>query len=337
MSIPEDHSGLEILPARAIDMHYNVKTLLENNPCDNCLWISDFTNNADGTISVEISIRHPYPFQKYFTGFDVRGIVYTQADYYFDDSSTSRHFPALVKGDIELLNPDGYTNAYTPFNPNPQNYPPIYKYQPGGDLGGTFDSDDQEGDTAYNLFGLICYYSSEVRRHFATDAIVSRTYNFAVPAGPWEFGYAVDACWAPPLNVPVKDIKNDFPKAANTLLNYDLKVSVAGPLVGSGPVTMTIRAYSHFQDILEIYSTPFIRITDFQLTGMGSNGPKTGPVIVDNQYVEFTYDLVNALNKPPGKYPILITCTTSHPYLGEIEPKWWLNSLFSQILWVTVE
>jgi hypothetical protein len=297
-------------------------------------------NNGDGTISVDITIRHPFPANRYYTGFDVRGILYTPAHCFFkdnpDDPDVAWLFPALETGDPEVLNPDGYTNAFSPFMPNQWKYPPILKYQPGGDLGGTFDEDDKEFEGNNELFPFICYYSSEVRRHFATNEKVTRTYHIALPPGPWEFGYSVDACWAPPINVPVLDVETDFPMQANTLLTYKIDMFISGPLVGIEPSTVTIRVYSHFTDVLELFGKGCITIHPNRLTGYWE-GPDEGPIIVGDDYVEYTYELVNLVGKAPGIYPILVLCSMSSPYLDDIELKWWLNASYCQILWVTVE
>ena len=337
MHIPEDHMSIELVPVRSADLHYNVKMLLEQNPCDNCIWVSKFVNNGDGTISVDIKIRHPYIGNDYYTGFDVRGIFHTTASYPFpepDAPGPLLHFiPTLETGDPQLLNPDGYTQAYTWANPN---WAPIFKYQPGGDLGGTFEGEDW--DFQPPCLPFINYYSSKVRRHFASSAVVSRTYNIALPAGEWDFGYSVDACWAPPTNFPVFNIETDFPMRANTLHAYRMDAFMSGPLIGDNPTTLTVRVYNHFPEILQFYNHVVIRIP------LCLNDDKIysgGPVFVGDEYVEFTCDIANVLGAPDGIYPLLITGVgTTLPgdsYLWGIEKNWFRNAKNSQVVWLEVE
>jgi hypothetical protein len=342
MYVPEGHSSIEVTHARTADKHHNVKMLLEKSPCDNCLWISKFANNGDGTISVDITIRHPYPANRYYTGFDVRGIFYVPAHYFFKDPDpfgtlTGPHFPALEKGDPEVLNADGYTNAFSPFMPNQHLYPPILKYQPGGDLGGTYDEDDKEYEGNDELFPFKCYYSSEVRRHFATNEKVTRTYHIALPPGSWEFGYSVDACWAEPINVPVIDIETDFPVQANTLMNYEVEMVSSGPIIGSEPSTIVVKIYHHIPDVFEDYKLDDVIFYSKLIADHQKAGPDEGPIIIGNEYVEYSYDLYNETALPPGKYPLLAHCWLTSQYIADLDPKAGVNALFHQILWVTVE
>ncbi len=340
MYIPADHSSISITPAREANLHYNVKTLLENGPCDNCIWASGFKNNGDGTISVKISIRHPYPGNKFFTGFDVRGILYTTARYdviFFDESAGVGIIPSILTGDPELLNPDGFTDGFDAWDDGYER-PPIFDYQPGGDLGATFDSDDVNYPT-HTYWPYIDYYSSEVRRQFASFAVVERTYHIALPAGEFKFGYSVDACWAEPTKVPVTNIEADFPPQANTLVPYRIDVFLSGPLIDQESVDITVRVYHHIKDML-----PFIDLigvmpqyfmdpeTDFWLKN---------PVIVDNKYVEFKGEIRNnfPFQLQPGRYafwtyPII---ADGAPSMHDIEKGFIRNGRVMQFTWVTVE
>jgi hypothetical protein len=342
MYIPAEHSRAEVAPIRVADFHYNVKMLLEQAPCDNCLWVSKFVNHGDGTISVDVSIRHPYPGNKYFTGFDVRAILYTTANYWIANPGETHYppyvpiflIPALEAGDPEVLNPDGCTSAFYPAKYS--DYPPIFRFQYDNDLGGTLDKDDV-GEWGWNeLYPFICYYSSEVRRHFASNAVVTRTFHIALPPGEWEFNYSVDACWAPPTNVPVTDIEADFPVQANTLGYYRVDSFMSGPLVGDEPSTLTVRIYHHLPEILQYYD--YLCLYTNCITGGLIN--VFNPVIVDDKYLEYTCEIANILHVPSGRYPIVITPSISaagEDYLWDIEKKWGINSQLRQVLWVTVE
>jgi hypothetical protein len=316
--------------------------LLEQAPCDNCLWVNKLVNNGDGTVSIDISIRHPYPGNRYYTGFDVRGILHTTTHYEIKNPYASDHpqyyLPAVETGDPELLNPDAYIYGqdYSPWA-FPTSDPPIFKYQPGGDLGGTFDEDDKEFEGWNEAWPFINYYSSETRRHFATHETVTRTYHIALPPGDCEFGYTVDACWAKPIKIPVTDVEIDFPMQANTLCAYRMDAFISGPLIGLEPSMVTFRVYNHFPELLEFYDYAFF-LTDC-IEG-SPNYQDEGPTIIDDEYVEFKYKLVNELGRPPGRYPILFLCGLSTPgchYCNQIEEDWNRNCAICQVLWVTVE
>lgn len=343
MYVPEDHSRVEILPVRSGEFHYNVKVLLEEAPCDNCLSVSKFVNNGDGTISVDIKIRHPFPGDSYFTGFDVRGIFYTTAHYNIEKTipliDILHQFPALETGDPQLLNPDGYTDAYHPSKHWLPPHPIILEYQPGGDLGGTYDEDDIVPLKYDEIWPYKCFYSSEERRQFPPWEVITRTYHIALPPGEWEFGYSVDAVWAQPDNVPVTNIVTDFPMQANTLDLYRLDMFVSGPLQGSNPVTITLRGYNHFPELLKYYLYPdgWPRIyTNLLPSGMNWN-PANGPNIVNDEYVEAEFELVNESQLPPGCYPVVGRFPTNG-FDGTVDEQcWFRNARIYQILWVTVE
>ena len=346
MFIPADHSRVDVTPARSGEFHYNVKVLLEVAPCDNCIRVSKFVNNGDGTVSVDVKIRHPYPGDSYFTGFDVRGILYTTAHYNIEQTippiDILHQFPALETGDPQLLNPDGYTDAYHPSKHWLPPHPILLEYQPGGDLGGTYDEDDIVPLKYDEIWPYKCFYSSEERRQFPPWEVITRTYHIALPPGEWEFGYSVDAVWAQPVNVPVYNIVTDFPMQANTLDLYRLDMFVSGPLQGSNPVTITLRGYSHFPELLKYYLGPNggPRIYSNFLPGGSDPWADNGPYIVDDEYVEAEFELVNESQLPPGSYPVVGRFMFDHmidDYLYNIEYCWYRNARIYQIIWVTVE
>jgi hypothetical protein len=310
--------------------------LLEKNPCDHCVWVSKFVVNGDGTISVDISIRHPFPGNDYFTGFDVRGIFHTTANYFFPEPtapSVGHRVPALETGDPQLLNADGYTDAYNP--DELQNEEPIFKYQPGGDLGGSFEGQDWEWQAP--LMPFICYCSSEVRRHFASNKVLTRTYHIALPPGEWDFGYTIDACWAPPIKDPVTDIEKDFPMHANTLKAYRVDAIMSGPLIGDAPSTLTVRIYNYFPGILQLYDRPQVI---YVAPCLMSDYKQFRTPFIGSEYVEIKFDIVNDMGAPPGNYPVYIPIfmiQDAYLYLKEIEEHCGRNADFEQVAWVEVQ
>jgi hypothetical protein len=108
-------------------------------------------------------------------------------------------------GDPELLNPDGYTMRWSPWYDSGSSLP-IFNYWPGKYSSGT--------PTA-NLNAYLNFYTTEERHMFIDYGVVTRVYHIFLPPGPVTVGYAVEACWEPPIKTPVIDPAEDFPFSAN--------------------------------------------------------------------------------------------------------------------------
>jgi len=206
------HDGVEIVPKRASRFHLNALKFLESY-CTDCLKILAIKDNGDGTVDIDVKITHPFNGHPEYTGFDVKGILMFSGSYEYPS-----HYEALppypdpfriswrLKGDPELMNSDGWTMRWSPTWDSGSDLP-IFNYLPGKFSTGT--------PTA-NLNGFKNFYTHEERHMFAVDSSVVRTYTVWLPAGqPIVAGYAVEACWEPPIKEPVTDPLNDFPYSAN--------------------------------------------------------------------------------------------------------------------------
>ncbi len=228
--VSEDRTSTEILPMRSASWHLNVTPFVEGPPCPNCLTISKPQPQGDGTIKLTVWLRHPFPGQPEYTGFDVRGIVVFKATDYMQTYNYTIStppggglhvlwmFPFLnfsdpTKGGAALLNQDGYTFYLNPLleyvskiGLQPK---PILNYSKGKYAVG--DSPDCTVN-AYKLFS-----DGSPRRMFKTTDFISRTFHIKPPSnsGPFEFGYVVHACWAKPTHTPVTNPETDFPVEAN--------------------------------------------------------------------------------------------------------------------------
>ncbi len=207
----ETHDSVDVVPKRAGRLHLNVVKFLEEY-CEDCLEITNIHNNGDGTININVQIKHPFPDSPEYTGFDVKGIIMFNGSWETNWSShTSFPFDgtAIVSyrefGDPELLNPDGYTPRWCPTWESGSGMP-IFNYWPGKYT---------NGEPTANINGFINFYTDEERHMFRVGQAVTRTYHIALPPGPVVAGYAVDACWEPPTVTPVTDPLNDFPFSAN--------------------------------------------------------------------------------------------------------------------------
>ena len=218
--INDDHSAVEAVPRRADGFHLNALKFLEQY-CADCLKITGISDNGDGTINLTVQIKHPFPDNPEYTGFDVKLIIMFDGSYELRCDTFSEfpygpwwdgddyHISWANVGDPEVLNPDGYTPRWCPtwyslWDPQPDL--PIFKYWEGKYSNGT--------PTA-NVNAFKNFYTDEVRHMFRVNGTVSQTYHISLPPGRVIAGYAVDAHWHPPSVTPVTDPLNDFPVTAN--------------------------------------------------------------------------------------------------------------------------
>jgi len=245
IAISGDHSKAELVPLRGPSLHLNVNGFVEGPPCPNCLSLGVPQPQGDGTLKLNVHLRHPFPLQPEYTGFDVRGIaVFKATDYYWSNTAVIEdnpqpvlmddvllYFSDPVKGGAAILNPDGYTFYLNPlliFEDRP-----ILNYSKGKRAVG------DGPDCTVNPYML--FADDSPRRMFKTTDQFSKTYHIKPPdgGGPFEFGYVVSACWAKPDKMPVTDPEADFPVEANCEDPYAISVVQLQPFdydVGNQPI-----------------------------------------------------------------------------------------------------
>ena len=140
VTIPADRSSVEVVPMRGLDLHLNAVRFLEVTPCQTCLTVSKPSPLPPDKFQVDVTLTHPFPGLLKYTGFDVRGIFISQADYAFPPTGRSI---AWGDGVPKLVDFDGYTSLYNPTEFPPTN-PPALGYIPGkkatgGDLTSTLN------------------------------------------------------------------------------------------------------------------------------------------------------------------------------------------------------
>jgi len=212
----EDHTQVDAVPLRSGRFHLNALKFLEDY-CKTCLRIDRIRNNGDGTIDLTIRITHPFKGFPEFTGFDVKGIIM------FDGSWENEGYylwlphpePFRISwrelGDPQVLNADGYSILWSPWYDSGSEMP-IFNYWEGRFAHGT--------PTA-NINAFKNFYTDEERHMFRVDGSVTRTYTIWLPPGPVTAGYAIDACWEPPIRTPVTNPIEDFPLTANQPEAYE--------------------------------------------------------------------------------------------------------------------
>lgn len=196
----------EIVPVRDASIHWNVLKWLEQGPCTTCLKITKAVPSGNGTVLIDIQIKHPFPNPN-LTGFDVRGIAMFAGSWQF----LTKAVPDRLQGDGELVNADGFTALYNTYTEGEG---------PDGMQGYV------EGKMAHHFYWLATL--NGFKRHVSDDPentrnafyagdSVTATYEIDMPDDPlmFEFGYAVDASWATPLVKPVTDPMTDFGPDAN--------------------------------------------------------------------------------------------------------------------------
>jgi len=295
----------EIVPLRLAEMHLNVVRLLEVAPCTDCLTIKNAKTLSAHKLSVDLVIRHPYADLLQFTGFDVRGIFISKADFTFPFSDRK---VARGSGVPKLTNPDGFTPLFNPTEfPESLPVPPLLKYQHGKFATG--------GDLSSTLNPFVAYGKENPRRMFLPGTEESRTVELWFTGFPFQFGYAVDACWANPGGTVV-DPEQDFPPEANCLEAYDLDFSQEAGLatvVGS-TAAIHVNVFDHQgQDTIQSVTAEIPALFSGEMTLVPSGA--TG----DDSFL-YSGTITNQLGTPLGDYPALIkvTDTESDPNLGNV-------------------
>jgi len=233
ISISADRQTVTVVPDRVGALHFNVVRLLEVTPCTDCLRITNLQVIPDG-LSADVTLIHPFPGLLRYTGFDVRGIFISRADYTFQVSGRK-----IAWGDdvARMLNPDGYTHLFNPTN-FPYTKPPILGYIPGHKAPG--------GDLSATLNPYVAYELDKPRCVFTPGTASTRTVELHFPPGPLEFGYAVDASWFP-AGGEVTDPVNDFPSEANCMEAYriDVEVGVGEEPSGGSAIPLQVEVFDH--------------------------------------------------------------------------------------------
>jgi outer membrane protein assembly factor BamB len=210
---------------------------MENGPCYNCLTLLNFLVQPDHTFYIDVQFEHPFPGLDNFTGFDVRGVAIFDGSYVFPTSELRMSDRSL--GDLELLNPDGYTTLFNPVDFPQGSGLPVFTYNKG-----------KRATPLTNpatLNGFKAFYPNEPRRIFRAGASDTQTYHIAWPAGSKiRVGYVVDASWEPPLVKPVKDPLTDFGPNANCYEAYQISATIgSGLMPGCGIAPYEIDVWDH--------------------------------------------------------------------------------------------
>ena len=213
--VNDDHTQFDYVPVRSADFHFNALKFLEDAPCKNCVTVKKIEPKGDGIVEIDVGIQHPFPGLLMYTGFDVKGIIMFNGSLAYSASNwgmVKETYPDFIfrfnlacAGDWELLNEDGFTIWWSPEFMSGSDAP-IFNYMKGKFSTGLPNS---------TVNAYKAYWTHEERRMFLPGYEVTRTYRIQTQPGPMIVGYAVEACWEPPLVTPVTDPAVDFPISAN--------------------------------------------------------------------------------------------------------------------------
>jgi formylglycine-generating enzyme required for sulfatase activity len=256
-----------------------------------------------------LTLKHPFANLVY-TGFDVRGVFITGGDKLFPEGGLIANLDDGIPPDHpRLLNPSGWTRMFNPTEfPEGSGELNVLKYTRGRYA--------TEGPFTATLNPYIAFRIDEPRRYFPSWAAETREVRLRLPDGPIKLGYAVDACWMPPLKTPVTDPITDFPLTANCPEPYQVWATQGmglKPEPGSS-CKVTVRTLD-WQDPVEV-SQVVLEAPDLY-----SGEIEATFSTVQEEAVVWEVQVPNSLGAEAGKYPCLITAWDSDedPELGSVK------------------
>lgn len=283
---PESET-IDIVPRRDAGIHFNALNWLQSGPCTDCLQVLSVEDSGLGYHNCGVEITHPFDNPN-LTGFDVRGIAMFDEGHEFPECGLS--IPWHLTGNGMMWNPEGYTSHYSGGRPD------------SGYEKGRFAS---ETAPSADLNGFIRYASTDPannRNAFYAGECLYGVFQIVLPSNPFVFGYAVDACWAPPTTKPVNDPMTDFPPEANCPEPWRIWTgNEIGALTDyGGTVEFEIWVYDY--QGYKSHDEPVIECPDI------FDGRKTATLKEDiNGYAIYTASVSNEKYAPEGLYPCLIS------------------------------
>ena len=222
-SIAVDTKTLEAepIPLRSAELHLNLTGILNTTMGIGVVGVPSESDPANGYISLNITLTHPFATKPQLSGFDVKGILMTPG---------TLSISPLVFADIDetrLKNADGYTRWW---NPTEFTAPGMFGYI-HGNLANAMGGQLTATVNPYKLFAdrleamdSLSWVSGEPldsdlgRAVFRAGSSNTRRYQIQFPMDPGPkvvYGYAVDCSWDSPDPNPPGEVPDDFPMAAN--------------------------------------------------------------------------------------------------------------------------
>ncbi len=309
-----------VIPSRLAADHWNTLQWLESGPCFTCLGVSNVAVTPEGTITLDVTVTHPFGNPN-LTGFDVRGIAMFDGSATFPDAWLRT--PAREWGDGELVDAEGHTTLYN------------FLYEgagPGGLQGyiqGNFASPDFPQATLNGYKRFISSGAENTRNAFYAGDEITVNYEIDMPDFEWRLGYAIDACWAPPVTSPVTDPMIDFGANANCWVPWKINVT-------PHPVDQGLTDQGG-EVILEIFVFDWQGSATYDLPVLECPGLWTGTretdwVSDDGAYSTFNITVRNELYADSDEYEYLISVRDVN---ADLDP-YWIDSTAYKIRTFTV-
>jgi len=293
-----------IVPDRDVAMHFNIVRLLEVDPCTDCLTIDNLSFLPDNYLLCDFNLRHPFPGLLKLTGFDVRGVLVTDAETLFP---ASNRFVSFDGSHPRLIIPDGYTPLFNPVEFPSGSAPwPILGYIPG-----KLASGDDFNST---LNPFMAFSKDNPRRMFLSGTIETVPVILKYPSVPMEFGYIVDASWVKVEEVV--DPVTDFPPEANCLEPYKLNFQMLSNINSYLGDTAEVQVEVFDHQGLDTISSVSIECQDiFDGEVYLSYSSPSG----DDSWL-FDGSIVNEYGATPASYPVLVKAISADAdaNLGEL-------------------
>ncbi len=319
-----DPADPQVIPLRTAEFNLNILCFLEPPALANLQLISGPNIHPDPQVAdVTIGLKHPFVGLTEFTGFDVKGIVVTNGNYYQFRETTNKGNKVKVSNGttdltypvLQLVNADGYSDC---FNPVEYPYDDTWSSYKDGMLG----APDSWAHFSHNVnpYKYFChglgegikldtFFASSLnlnnRGVFLAGETNKRTYELK-SSKPWTeaipvFNYIVAASWDwPSLGTYPWTAPDDFPINANQEEPLFLSVNTSGPgLKTNGTGSLTVECLVH-----DWQSNP---------TGVTIDSPVTASVkdMADGGGGNFSLAISNETGVPAGSYPILVTAESA--------------------------
>jgi formylglycine-generating enzyme required for sulfatase activity len=253
----------------------------------------------------DVTLTHPYAGLARYTAFDVRGIVITGSDYVFSGSGrkvswTGEH--------IRMLCPDGFTSLFNPTEfPENRPGPPALRYIPGHYAPG--------GEMSATLNPFMSFSKDADRRMFAAGSSDTRTIYLDLVPGKLEFGYAVDACWAP-VDFEINDPAKDFPPSANCQEPYVIFTTYGSGLMPAAGSSAQVQV-----ELWDHQGADTISAVTMEAPDLFAGAISLEKSTATGEGITYTGKLTNELGAPIGDYPLLVRVIDREkdPNLGQID------------------
>ena len=314
-----DNPIFEVVPVRATSIHLNILKLLEVGPCTDCFKITGLVKIEPLHFTVDIEITHPLA-DPIFTVFDCRAIIMFNGSRTFPESGLVCSDNTM--GDTEFLDPDGYTALY---NSETLGIAPNDFF---GYFQGEIATPELPGATLNGYRRYIIDDPANTRNALYDGDTVTNSIEMMFGPNPFALGYAVDACWAPPIHEPVDDPMTDFGPESNCEEPWRVEVLESGFGLTEFGGSTTLQIDVSDWDGKTTHGDPVIECPEL------FSGTRTATWVSDGaDYSTYEVTISNENLAPIGNYKVLvgIEANENDPVAAP-----WLDLTAYQILTVEV-